>query len=30
MKSHKVTVILYPGEDGAYVSYVPLVPGMYD
>ena len=26
MKSHKVTVILYPGEDGAYVSYVPLFP----
>ena len=26
MKSHKVTVILYPGEDGAYVSYLPLFP----
>ena len=26
MKSHKVTVILYPGEDGAYVSFVPLFP----
>ena len=26
MKSHKVTVILYPGEDGAYVSYVALFP----
>jgi len=26
MESHKVTVILYPGEDGVYVSYVPLFP----
>ena len=26
MKSHKVTVILYPGEAGAYVSYIPLFP----
>ena len=26
MKSHKVTVILYPGEDGVYVAYVPLFP----
>ena len=26
MKYHKVTVILYPGEDGVYVSYVPLFP----
>lgn len=26
MKYHKVTVILYPGEDGAYVSYLPLFP----
>ena len=26
LKFQKVTVILYPGEDGAYVSYVPLFP----
>ena len=26
MKSHKVTVILYPGEDGVYVSFIPLFP----
>ena len=26
LKSQKVTVILYPGEDGAYISYVPLFP----
>ena len=27
MDSRKVTVVLFPGEDGGYVAFMPLFPG---
>ncbi len=27
MHSRKVTVVLFPGEDGGYVAFMPLFPG---
>ena len=27
MDSRKVTVVLFPGQDGGYVAFMPLFPG---
>ena len=27
METRKVTVVLFPGEDGGYVAFMPLFPG---